>query len=99
MNQQIKKAFVIIAAFVIAANPFMATSSKKIENKSIPGFGVMQNVLSYYRKEVEKPHAIAPLPHYFSWLDGGWVTPAKNQGNCGSCWDFAAIGALESIIK
>ena len=100
MNYQIKKAVVVFAAFIIAFNPFIPSSSKKIkDNAIVEKFGVMKNVLSYYRKEVEKPLAIASLPPSFSWLDGGWVTPARFQGNCGSCWDFAAVGALEAIIK
>jgi len=42
------------------------------------------------------------LPPSFSWKNNNgkdWTTPAKHQGNCGSCWDFAAIGTLECIIK
>jgi C1A family cysteine protease len=41
-------------------------------------------------------------PSEFSWKNYNgkdWTTPAKNQGNCGSCWAFAAIDVFESMIK
>jgi C1A family cysteine protease len=39
------------------------------------------------------------LPAAFSWLDQGKLTVVKNQGQCGSCWAFAACGSFESVLK
>lgn len=38
----------------------------------------------------------AVLPLSYDARDEGLVTPAKNQGQCGSCWAFASVGALEA---
>merc|ERR1712110_1401629 len=50
-------------------------------------------------KEGPVHQAVGSAPDSMDWRDHGLVTPVKNQGQCGSCWAFAAVATMEGAWK
>lgn len=49
-------------------------------------------------RATHKAGRLGALPDSKDWRAEGKITAVKDQGNCGSCWAFAAAAQIESQV-
>lgn len=90
--------FGIITIFFLMLGLSQSVSALDAQDYPLGDIPLDDATYQLFMKPVVKDR-VDMLPSSYDARDDGIVSPAKDQGICGSCWAFASVGAMESHLK
>jgi cathepsin L len=83
--------------FIVGENPATQYSLEQLCGTKMPA--VRRPRMKTASAPQRQAAAAGSLPSSFDWRKLEGCTPIKNQGGCGSCWAFAAMGVVECVYR